>query len=87
MKTTKAQEILPEELLLALQEYVQGESIYIPKQGKRKWGVLSGNRHYYDQRNQEIQELFQEGTTIEQLANSFCLSIETIKKIVYKVRR
>ncbi|QGH33194.1 hypothetical protein GI584_03705 [Gracilibacillus salitolerans] len=82
---TKAQDILPKELLLALQEYVQGESIYIPKrEGRREWGVKSGNRAYYDQRNQQIRALFQEGTKIETLADTFCLSIETIKKIVYR---
>ncbi|MFD2655815.1 CD3324 family protein [Gracilibacillus thailandensis] len=81
---TKAQDILPGELLLALQEYVQGESIYIPKRGgRKKWGVKSGNRAYYEQRNQRIKHLFQEGMTIEELADTFCLSIETIKKIVY----
>ncbi|WP_208591149.1 CD3324 family protein [Gracilibacillus suaedae] len=82
---TRAQDILPKKLLNALQEYVQGESIYIPKRdGRRKWGVKSGNRAYYDQRNQQIQQLFQEGMTLETLADSFCLSIETIKKIVYR---
>nr|WP_163583118.1 CD3324 family protein [Gracilibacillus saliphilus] len=85
MMNTKAQDILPEELLLALQEYVQGESIYIPKRDeRRKWGVKSGNRAYYDQRNQRIRHLFQVGMTIEELADTFCLSIETIKKIVYR---
>ncbi|MDX8046746.1 CD3324 family protein [Gracilibacillus sp. S3-1-1] len=85
MKTTKAQEILPEELLLALQEYVQGKSIYIPKrETKNRWGICSGSRSYYDKRNQQIRNLFHTGTTIEVLATTFSLSVETIKKIVYK---
>ena len=40
MSYKKAEHILPQELLRRIQEYVDGESIYIPrKEGKRKpWG-------------------------------------------------
>ncbi|MGP4040796.1 CD3324 family protein [Gracilibacillus sp. D59] len=85
MKETKAQALLPEELILALQEYIEGETIYIPKRKeRRKWGVQTGNREYYHRRNQQIRHAFKKGTTIHQLATDYYLSMETIKKIVYK---
>lgn len=85
LKVTKAQEIIPEDLLQKLQQHIQGETIYIPKkQGRLQWGAQSGNREYYDKRNQQIKEAFYNGRDIEDLATQYCLAIETIKKIIYR---
>ena len=42
----RAEEVLPAELLEQIQEYVSGESIYIPrrKDSRRHWGEQSGTR-------------------------------------------
>ena len=86
MRYVNAQEILPKELLDEIQKYVQGDLIYIPKpENKRvQWGVLSGERLRLQKRNEHIKMLFQEGTPIQSLAEQYHLSIETIKKIVYR---
>lgn len=44
MKTHKnARDILPDRLLRELQEYISGETLYIPKvQEKKSWGETSG---------------------------------------------
>lgn len=85
MRYQKADEIFPKELLLEIQKYAQGQIVYIPKaKGKRKaWGENSGNRNYLNIRNENICQKFSEGSTINQLADEFCLSIYSIKKIVY----
>ncbi|MDP5276777.1 CD3324 family protein [Chengkuizengella axinellae] len=85
MKSVKANEILPDELLIELQKYVQGETLYIPKAKKnyRKWGSLSGGRKAIDERNASLKSKFNLGQTIDQLADEYFLSTETIKKIVY----
>ncbi|QDP39005.1 CD3324 family protein [Radiobacillus deserti] len=85
MKQVRATDLLPEELLLEIQKYVDGEILYIPKRSEKhcKWGSRSGGRKYIDERNQDIRELFQNGTRIDDLADMYCLSPETIKKIVY----
>lgn len=85
MKYIQANVIFPENLLKEIQKYVQGEMIYIPKpEGIRKrWGENSGNRDQLDHRNAKICEQFHEGVTIDQLVDSFCLSYDSIKKIVY----
>ncbi|KOR88828.1 CD3324 family protein [Paenibacillus solani] len=85
MKYINADIILPEELLKEVQKYVQGGMVYIPKpEGLRKrWGENSGSRLYLKNRNQEIRRLFGNGTTIDELSAQFCLSCDSIKKIVY----
>ena len=84
MKYINAAEILPEQLLKELQTYVDGEVLYIPKVSvKKEWGATSGARTFYRERNNEIQELFQEGYSIDILAERYGLAYSTIKKIVY----
>lgn len=85
MKYTNAELIIPGNLLKEIQKYVQGEMVYIPKHdNKRKgWGVNSGSRAYLTQRNQSIRNQFEQGVSIEYLAESFFLSQDSIKRIVY----
>lgn len=61
--------ILPDRLLKELQEYVLGETLYIPKAGEKKpWGEASGARSYYKQRNSEIRDKYNNGVKIADLA-------------------
>lgn len=85
MKSKNAADVLPDELLRELQKYVSGESLYIPSDKERKkWGSGSGARKFYAQRNEEIQYKFFHNMSIEELAEEYNLSTETIRKIVYK---
>jgi Mor family transcriptional regulator len=79
-----AREILPEALLLQIQEYVEGETLYIPKRTKSRaaWGSCSGARKEYEARNEQIRKRYAAHASIEDLAREFCLSAETIRKIV-----
>jgi Mor family transcriptional regulator len=84
MKYRNASEILPDKLLREIQEYTSGEAIYIPQITERqKWGEGSGARRYYEERNQEICKKHGTGVSMEELADAFNLSIETIRKILY----
>ncbi|TSI06199.1 CD3324 family protein [Lysinibacillus sp. BW-2-10] len=86
MRYVNALDILPKELLEELQQYVQGDLIYIPKPGNKrtKWGVLSGERKRLQERNEQIKKLYKEGKSIQTLAEQHHLSVETIKKIIYR---
>jgi Mor family transcriptional regulator len=89
MKYMNANKVLPEKLIVEIQKYVQGETLYIPKQETKrmKWGTSSGGRRMLDQRNKAIRNSFVNGSTIEHLAEEYYLSTETIKKIVYSHKK
>jgi len=54
MRYIRADEILPSELLEAIQQYVDGQLIYIPSKEKHKWGSGTASRKYYCERNRKI---------------------------------
>ncbi|WP_433749012.1 CD3324 family protein [Paenibacillus amylolyticus] len=85
MKYINADTIFPEELLREIQRHIPGGLIYIPrpKDAHKKWGENSGGRRLVQERNNEIRQLFTAGRTIDQLAEQYCLSMDSIKKIVY----
>lgn len=86
MKYVNAEIIFPEKLLKEIQKYINdGGMVYVPKpQGLRnKWGDNSGSRKYLTIRNEMIRQKFSIGVTIDQLSDRFCLSSDSIKKIVY----
>ena len=85
MNYKKGAEVLPARLLSQIQDYVEGSLIYIPKKSEKAgWGNVSGARQAIDVRNQNILALFEQGESIEALADQFYLGEDTIKKIVYK---
>lgn len=85
MKYRNASDILPDELLKEIQKYTSGEALYIPNSTERKkWGHGSGARIFYEQRNEKIRHEFSNKKSIDKLAEEYCLSAETIRKIVYK---
>jgi Mor family transcriptional regulator len=69
---------------LELQNYVQGELIYIPKKEpiRAGWGQLNGARATLRIRNREIRELYTEGLPVADLIQRFHLSEDSIKKII-----
>ena len=85
MNYRNAQDIFPEQLLKQIQRYVSGETIYIPasEQKKKAWGESSGYRAYLAKRNQAIRDEFAGGCDIDSLADKYCLSVDSVKHIVY----
>ncbi|MCL1859869.1 MAG: CD3324 family protein [Oscillospiraceae bacterium] len=85
-KYLKAESLFPKDLLAEIQKYAQGELIYIPKpkESREKWGYYTGSRNVIEERNTEICRHFQNGMTIGNLAAKYFLSVESIKRIVYK---
>ncbi|GAA0372501.1 CD3324 family protein [Bacillus horti] len=88
MQYKNGKEVFPPSLLNELQQYIQGELIYIPKKKQHRagWGEMNGTRQYMTRRNQEIYELYREGCSFEKLEQKFSLSKDTIRKIIYKTR-
>jgi len=85
MKYKNASDVLPDHLLKEVQKYAAGETLYFPKDSARKkWGENSGARSYFQQRNAEIRQRYLQKTSIERLADEYCLSEETVRKIVFR---
>jgi len=81
-----AKDIFPPELLREIQNYVQGERVYIPQvdQVRRSWGKKNGAKEEITFRNNEILKKYKAGFSIDALSELFCLGNESIRKIVYK---
>jgi len=85
MKYKNASDVLPDNLLREVQRYAAGETLYFPKDSTRKkWGETSGSRAFFKERNAEIRQKYLSKMSIERLADEYCLSVETIRKIVFK---
>jgi Mor family transcriptional regulator len=88
MNYRKADQILPDEIIAMIQEYVDGECIYIPRkqQSKKMWGEISGYRKQLDMRNQEIYFKYKNGCGVTELAQLYFLSKESIYSIIATIR-
>lgn len=85
MKYRNAKTVLPERLLRELQQYVQGEIIYVPGNDpvRARWGESNGTREKYSSRNNEIIMLYRNGVSKEVIAERYHLSEHSIKKIIH----
>lgn len=89
MSYKNGRDILPPGLLKELQEYIQGEIVYIPKKEKQRagWGENNGARLQIERRNKEIYRSWRNGSTIVELIQRYHLSEDSIRKIIGKSRR
>lgn len=89
MRYQKAHEILPEELVELIQNYVDGEYVYIPRkqENKRSWGETSNVREELRSRNLDIYRDYLAGTGVRELAEQYYLSEKSIQRIVLQQKR
>ena len=82
MSYIRAEEVLPQELIEAIQQYISGENIYIPCVEKRDWGSQTETRKYYSDRNREICDKSRKGVSTVILAQEYFLSEKSIRRII-----
>lgn len=84
MKYSNAYNVLPVDIVRVIQEYVDGEYLYIPRkeEEQKKWGENSGSRDTLKRRNAEIYLKYIMGTTILELAQEYYLSDKSIRRII-----
>ena len=89
MRYQKANEILPVELVELIQDYIDGESVYIPRkqENKKGWGETSRAREELQSRNIEIFVKYSQGLGIKALAEQYFLSEKSIQRIVLQERK
>ncbi|MCJ0932061.1 hypothetical protein GLV94_19030 [Virgibacillus halodenitrificans] len=82
----KASDVLPNELVLVIQKYFDGDYLYIPRKrgNELAWGEKNGTRKTINDRNQSIGTKYSNGISKEQLAAEYHLSIKSIERIIYK---
>ncbi len=84
MSYKNAHEVLPPHLLMAVQQYIDGEYLYIPRREneKRMWGSRTDTRNFLYLRNEEIWQKRLNGSSVAILAEEYFLSEKTIYKII-----
>lgn len=88
MSYIKADEVLPKNIIRIIQQYIDGENIYIPKKdGSRvSWGEKTGTKIELYKRNSLIYQDYLNGETVSVLASRYYLSDKTIHRIIREMR-
>lgn len=89
MSYRKADLILPKELLELIQEYADGQYLYIPRKAShhKSWGDSTDSKQVMKKRNREIYNQYKRGRSTSDLASEYYLSIKSIQRIVLKEKR
>ena len=82
MSYIKAENVLPQELIEAIQQYVNGKMIYIPCKEKQEWESTTSAKAFFRERNERIYETYKSGLGLRELAVSFSLSEKSIQRIL-----
>ncbi|MCI1478974.1 MAG: hypothetical protein LKH93_16315 [Clostridium beijerinckii] len=87
MSYIKATEILPKELLNLIQNYIDGEYLYIPRRecNKKSWGESTKSRTEIAIRNANIFKDYKSGICIKVLTSKYYLSEKSIQRIISEV--
>jgi len=88
MSYKKATNILPKELLERVQEYIDGEFLYIPRisDNKKDWGAATTTRQELRERNARIYADYLAGCEMEVLAEKYFLSLKSIQRITRQLK-
>ena len=89
MRYKNATQHLPKELLEQVQQYADGEFLYIPRsKGKKKeWGAKTATRRELRARNERIYKEYLAGERAEALSRRYFLSVKSIQRIVASQKR
>ena len=85
----RAEEILPIEVMELVQQYVDGENIYIPRKraNRQEWGAGTHIRQELWARDRQIYEEHLAGSKTAELACKYFLSVKSIQRILRKMSK
>jgi Mor family transcriptional regulator len=88
MSYVKATDVLPEEVLVLIQKYIEGEYLYIPKKecNKKTWGQTTKSKEKTSERNADIYKMYKEGVSAKVLSEMYYLSLKSIQRIIFKMK-
>jgi len=89
MSYASARDIFPEDILKIIQQYVDGECIYIPKKEENKiaWGELTQGKNELLNRNVKIYQDYLNGMSMQSLSERYYLSPKSIQRIVSQEKK
>lgn len=89
MSYANARDVFPNEILEIIQNYIDGEFIYIPKKEENKiaWGELTNCKNELSKRNTSIYEDYLKGMCTQSLSEKYYLSCKTIQRIISEKRK
>ena len=84
MSYPKIYEVLPKDIILQIQDYIEGEVIYIPKrsENKKSWGDCTDTKEILSLRNKKIYYDYCDGISVQQLAQKYFLAEKSIQRII-----
>ncbi len=85
----RAEEILPIEIIELIQQYVDGENIYIPRKAahRQSWGTNTQIKQELFMRDKQIYEDYLAGVKATELACKYYLSEKSIYRILRKMSK
>ncbi len=85
----RAEEILPVEIIELIQQYVDGQSIYIPRKSENRleWGAGTEIKQELRSRNQQIYSEYLAGAQVRALAEKYYLSVKSIQRILREKKK
>lgn len=88
MSYKKATHVLPDDLLLKVQKYIDGEFLYIPRiaDNKKVWGTNTSTRQEIQNRNKQIYADYLSEIKMSILAEKYYLSLKSIQRIIRQAK-
>lgn len=89
MSYIKAEEVLPQNIIHIIQQYIDGENIYIPKKDCNRvgWGEKTGTKNELYQRNVLIYQDYLNGIKVSAIAERYFLSDKSIWRIIRYMKK
>lgn len=87
MKYKNANDVLPKDLLALVQEYIQGEYLYVPVKDKHIAESPTTYKTELEKRDAHIYTNYLEGMDNKRLSQIYNLSESSIRRIIVKQRR
>ncbi|MCH5263881.1 MAG: hypothetical protein J1F42_13310 [Lachnospiraceae bacterium] len=80
----RAEDILPKDVLELVQQYADGQTIYIPRKSDchKSWGAGTETKKALMIRNEQMYEEYQSGVTIPQLSARYFLTEKSVQRII-----
>ena len=80
----RAEDILPKEVLELVQQYADGQTIYIPRKSDchKSWGAGTETKKDLMIRNERMYEEYHSGTTIIELSERYFLTEKSVQRII-----